>query len=191
MLKQYENEKISVLLISGNTRPDSVNEQILIWIAERFKEQFNFRIYNRIGDLPHFRSDLTGDEAPLLVKEFYNSIEKADAVVICSPEYVYSLPGSIKNALDWTVSTTLFTNKPLANIVASLAGHHASKELKLIMTTLGAKIHPHCDLLISSIKTKIDKNGIITSEEVINQVDRLMERLVATVFDLAEESNDA
>ena len=173
-----KNERISVLAICGNTRPNSVNEQVLTWIASRFAEQLDVQIYNKIAELPHFRSDLTDDNAPDSVKDFYQLINLSDAVIICTPEYVFSLPGTIKNALDWTVSTTVFSNKPAAIIVASSLGNKAQEALFLIMTTLGADIRPEGDVLISSIKTKIDPNGIITDEQTIAQIDSLVQSLV-------------
>jgi chromate reductase len=172
---------INVLAICGNTRPNSVNEQILIWSANRYASQLKLNIYNNIADLPHFRSDLTGDNVPASVAKFYRLITLADAVIICTPEYVFSLPGSIKNALDWAVSTTVFSGKPTGLIVASTLGSKAQEALNLIMTTLGATIPTNCDVLISSIKTKINKLGVVTDLNTIDQIDLLVQSLINKV----------
>jgi NAD(P)H-dependent FMN reductase len=177
-LHQPDRKRVEILAICGNTRPNSINEQVLNWIANRYSEQLNFKLYNQIAELPHFRPDLTGDNAPEIVKEFYELINQSDAVIICSPEYVFSLPGTIKNALDWTVSTTVFSEKPTAIIVASSLGEKALEALNLIMTTLGANVNPDCSLLISSIKTNIDSEGNMRNERVIEQIDLLIETLV-------------
>ena len=173
--------KKNILAISGSTREHSVNELILQWMAERFSSRCSFYIYNRIADLPHFRSDLIDDLAPDTVKEFYGLLEQADGVVICTPEYVFSLPGAMKNALEWTVSTTLFSGKLAALIVASSLGEKAFEALHLVMTTLGATIDPDAELLISGVKTKINLQGQITDEQVAIQLEVLGNALLQSV----------
>ena len=71
---------------------------------------------------------------------FRKSIEEADAVLICTPEYVFSLPGILKNALEWTVSTTVFSDKPTALLTASSSGEKAHESLLLVMKTLGLSL---------------------------------------------------
>ncbi len=149
----------SILAISGSTRPNSVNEQIIKWMADHYRAQARITLYNQIAELPHFRSDLIEEKAPGPVKSLYSAIGQADAVLICTPEYVFSLPGSLKNALDWTVSTTLFTDKPTALIVASSSGAKAFESLQLIMTTLGAKMPGGSRLADPISKDKSDRPG--------------------------------
>lgn len=168
----------SILAISGSTRPNSVNEQIIKWLAWHYRAIANITLYNQIAELPHFRSDLIEDKAPAPVKTFYEAIGGADAVLICTPEYVFSLPGSLKNALDWTVSTTLFTEKPTALIVASSSGARAFESLQLIMTTLGSRIPEEARLLISAVKTKVTDQGQPLDKTLAQQLDRLIGELI-------------
>lgn len=113
-------------------------------------------MYEEINSLPHFNPDLSTDR-PAVVNNFLQRIAQADAVIICSPEYVFSIPGTLKNALEWTVSSVVFTDKPVCLIVAATGGEKAFESLNLIMTTLGAKISEKGKLLISISNSKYDK----------------------------------
>ena len=96
---------------------------------------------------------------PSEVVDFRKQIEEADGVLICTPEYIFSLPGSLKNALEWTVATTVFDSKPTALIVASALGEHAFQELLLIMKTMSANYNEDTTMLISGIRSKFDANS--------------------------------
>ncbi len=159
-----------IFAISGSTRKDSVNGHILKAIAKMFEEQAFFTLYHTIDQLPHFNPDLDQDPFPPSVIHFRKQIEEADGILICTPEYVYSLPGSFKNAIEWTVSTTLLTDKPAALITASSSGQKAHEALNQLMRTLCVKISENGSLLIQAPKTKLSKEGKITdsaTEEAI------------------------
>ncbi len=128
-----------VLAISGSTRIQSSNHRILHFLSDRFGKRMEMEIYEGIDRLPHFNPDLEDGNAPAMVADFRNRINTADAVLFCTPEYVFSLPGSLKNAIEWTVSTTIFSNKPTALLVAAASGDKALESLRLIMTTLEAQ----------------------------------------------------
>src|SRR5688500_10423432 len=110
---------LTLLAISGSTRKNSSNERMLRAIAAQYSGQLEVEIYTRIDELPHFNPDATTGTLPPAVQELLAKIEQADGVLICTPEYVFSLPGALKNALEWTVATTVFSYKPVAFIVAA------------------------------------------------------------------------
>ena len=110
-------------------------------------------------------------------------IEAADGIIICTPEYVFSLPGVLKNALEWTVSTTIFSGKPAALIVASGQGEKAYEALILIMNTLGAKVGEYAKLLIPGARSKINTQGHISDELTAKELDRLIQALLETITD--------
>jgi chromate reductase len=165
--------KKKILAISGSTRADSVNVHILNAIAAVYAKQADITIYTGIDQLPHFNPDLDNETVPAPVKDFRNQVQDADGVLFCTPEYVYSLPGSLKNAIEWTVSTILFTEKPVALITASSSGQKAHEALHLLMATIGARIGP--ELLIQAPKTKISAEGKITDEATILKIGDLMD----------------
>ncbi len=170
-----------ILAISGSTRTESVNLHILNAIAEMYKDAADWTIYQAIDMLPHFNPDLDREPFPEPVIVFRNLIMESDAVVICTPEYVFSLPGSFKNAIEWTVSTTVFTDKPAALITASSSGSKAREALDLIMRTVGVRVGKPDSLLIQAPKTKISKEGEITDPLTLSQIRAITEDLLQRI----------
>lgn len=144
-------------------------------MAELYSDKADFTLYTDIDQVPHFNPDLDKDPVPPAVAGLRKKIELADGVLICTPEYVFSLPGSFKNAIEWMVSTTVFTDKPAALITASSSGHKAHESLELVMRTVGVKLPAHGSLLISAPKTKVSENGVITDENTLAALKQLME----------------
>ena len=91
-----DNKKVKILAISGSLRSDSSNSRIINWIASMVSGDVELSIYNGLGDLPHFN----GDESYEIIHKWRRRIREADAVLICTPEYAFGVPGSLKNALD-------------------------------------------------------------------------------------------
>jgi chromate reductase len=158
-------KKIKIFAITGSTRKNSSNYKILKYISGEIKESFEVEIFENIDKLPHFNPDLDTETPPEEVVSFRNKIERADGVIICTPEYVFSLPGSLKNALEWCVSTTIFSGKKTGLITASASGEMGHEQLILIMKTLEANLKEDTQLLISGIRGKINEKGEITNVE--------------------------
>jgi NAD(P)H-dependent FMN reductase len=171
-----------VLALSGSTRSNSSNNAILRFIAERFGDRAEFVLYDRIAELPHFNPDLDTEPFPEQVAELRKLIARADAILICTPEYVFSLPGSLKNALEWLVSVTVLSHKPAAFIVASASGKMAFESLGLILETLLQEPVPDdCKLLVQGSRGKMGEAGTITDRETLEAVDRLAAALLARI----------
>ncbi len=168
-------ERKKVLAICGSTRKESVNLHILQRIAEMYEKEMDISIFTQIDQLPHFNPDLDTDTAPEAVISFRKQIESADGLLVCTPEYVFSLPSSFKNAIEWLVSTTLLTNKPAALVTASSSGQKAHEALQLVMRTVGAKLTESASLLITAPKTKLNIEGKITDEATLQNIRQLME----------------
>ncbi len=176
-----DKNKKRIFAISGSTRKKSTNESILRTIAALYKESLEVQIYLDIGELPHFNPDLDNEKVHPTVKRFRRMIEKSDGVIICTPEYVFSLPGTLKNAFDWTVSTTVFTNKPVAMIVASTGGAKAFESLELILNTLGAKVTEQSKLLLQGIRSKIGDKGELSDQNTIDKLKITVDSLIALI----------
>ena len=149
--------KKKILAISGSTKANSTNETLLKMMGEMAKDKCDMSIYP-IGSLPFFNPDIDRDGAPEEVLDFRRQIETAEAVIICTPEYVFSLPGVLKNALEWTVSSSSFSGKKTALIVASANGEKAFESLQLIMKTIEARVDEKTSQLIQGAKGKVDAN---------------------------------
>lgn len=148
-----------------------------------YSDTLELVLFNRIDELPHFNPDLEKDGLPPpSVAAFRQLIEDADGVLICTPEYVFSLPGALKNALEWTVSTTIFSFKPLAFIVASASGEKAFESLELIMKTLLQQpVNEQCKLLIKGGRGKINAEGQLTDDPILDEIKKVISALAAVI----------
>jgi chromate reductase, NAD(P)H dehydrogenase (quinone) len=167
-----------VFAICGSTRTESVNHLILNTVAILYNEVLDLQIFTGLADLPHFNPD-TGDETVSdKVQNLRSAIQGADGVLICTPEYVFSLPGSLKNALEWTVSTTVFSDKPTAIIVASSLGEKAFESLSLIMNTLGARMSDESKLLLQGVKGKINMKENRVNPDTLLRIKNVIDSLI-------------
>ncbi len=174
-----------ILAISGSTRKHSSNEKILAFVATYYSERLEVDLYTEIAQLPHFTSDADESHLPNSVQNLRDRIEWADGVLFCSPEYVFSLPGSLKNAIEWTVSTTLFSNKPVGIIIAATSGEKALESLQLIMTTIESIINEESTVLIKGAKGKIDEHGHIRDPAIKEKIEKVVQSLIATIDEKA------
>jgi chromate reductase len=172
-----------VLAICGSTRAQSANLSIIQHLADSISNELEIQMYGELSMLPHFNPDLDREGPPQIVRELRTKISDADGVLICAPEYVFSLPGALKNAIEWCVSTTVFSEKPVALITASASGVKAHESLQLIMKTVGADLRPETQLLIQGAKGKVDSEGNIIDAVTAEQ---LKELGAAFVFQLKE-----
>lgn len=167
-------QKKKLFGIPGSIRSGSVNELILKEIEVLYQDFIELEIYKDLSSLPYFSPDLDKEEPPINVRDFRKKIEEADGIIFCTPEYIFSLPGALKNAIEWTVSTTIFSHKPTAFIIASALGEKAFESLNLILNTLEVKMVDDSKLLLKGARSKVDKDGKITDRETLNAIDRLV-----------------
>jgi NAD(P)H-dependent FMN reductase len=159
-----------VLAICGSASRNSSNERLIDIFASLTKDEFDVTIYNDLKSLPHFDPQLSSENPPLPVLEFRQLVENADGVVICTPEYIFSIPSGLKNAIEWCVATTVFSDKPLGIITASAQGQKGHDELRLIMQTVMAKFTDDTTLLIAGVKGKINEKGEIVDGNTKQQL---------------------
>jgi len=167
-----------IIAFSGSTRKGSTNELILQHIAKQYVDVIDVVIYDELDKLPHFNPDV---EPPEIVVKLQSLISSASGVLICTPEYIFSLPGSFKNLIDWLVPTTFFSGKPTAFIVASALGEKTFESLTLIIKTLEARVGEKSSLLISGVRGKVNKSGQITDVSTLQQIDELVNSFVASI----------
>lgn len=151
--------KKNILVIIGSASRNSANEKLVDYLIRQTEDAFTFSVFSDLKVLPHFDPELSSENTPPVVVEFRHHIAKADGVLICTPEYVFSIPSGLKNAIEWCVSTTVFSDKPAGLITASASGEKGHEELLLLMKTLMAKFTPETTLLIRGIKGKMGEQG--------------------------------
>jgi chromate reductase, NAD(P)H dehydrogenase (quinone) len=174
--------KKKIFAISGSTRKNSTNEKLIQLIGTLLPEQIEYSIYEGTSGLPHFNPDVADQEVAPSVKKFRELIETSDGILICTPEYVFSLPGTLKNALEWTVSTTILLGKPTAFIVASGLGEKTFESLSLILETLGARVGKDMRLLISGARSKFDQHKQLTDAPTLEKIKNLVDAFTETIL---------
>jgi len=165
--------KKTVLAICGSTRSQSANLFIIQYIAAVLANDVKMEVYDGLTQLPYFNPDLDKENAPPVVETFRQKIASADGILICTPEYVFSLPGVLKNAIEWCVSTTIFSEKPVALITASASGVAAHQSLRLVMKTIYTDLRDDTQLLIQGAKGKIDPYGHVSDAITAGQLNAL------------------
>src|SRR4051812_44978909 len=113
---------MKLLAISGSARRSSTNTALLRAMQAVSPAGIALEVYDGIGELPVFSPDLEGPSLPSGVRRLLDEISASDGLVIASPEYVRSIPGGLKNAIDWLVSGDQVIGKPIALVHASHPG---------------------------------------------------------------------
>lgn len=167
-------EKKNILAIIGSASENSANLKLVEQIAVLATAVFNLTIYNDLKLLPHFEPELSANKPPRQIIEFRKSIEQADGIIICTPEYIFSIPSGLKNAIEWCIATTIFSNKPSGLITASASGEKGHEELQLIMKTATANFTNETSLLIQGVKGKFEEQGNLSDLETQKQLDKFI-----------------
>lgn len=169
----------NILAISGSLRPDSSNTRILKLLDAWMSADVNYQIYEGMGALPHFIPSAEGEPLPPQVNELHRLLNEADAVIICTPEYAFGVPGSLKNLLDWTVGAGNLVDKPVALITASSKGDDAHAALLKILGALSAEMVDA--LLIPFIRSRFDAEGNITDANTNAELCRVFDNLLKAI----------
>jgi len=132
--------------LSGSLRRASHNRALLEAAARELPDGVELRIFERLGDIPPYNEDLDVEPAPEPVVALREAIASADGILIATPEYNGSIPGQLKNALDWAsrpFPDSSLKGKPAAVVGASMGlfgALWAQAELRKVLTTSGAKV---------------------------------------------------
>jgi chromate reductase, NAD(P)H dehydrogenase (quinone) len=170
--------KPTIVAISGSLRPNSSNSAVIKAAAELVYDEVNFIVYEGLGSLPHFNDD---KNPAIEVVGFRNLIKTADGIFICSPEYAFGVPGVLKNAIDWTVSTGEFVDKPVALITAATGGDKAHASLLLTLSAISARVPEHATLLISFIRSKLNENNEVKDPAALESIRSVMNALIDAI----------
>ena len=135
-----------ILGISGSLRRDSHNTSLLRAAAMSLPPGMELELYDGLGDLPHYNADLDGEPALDSVARLRDAIAGADGVLIATPEFNGSIPGALKNALDWAsrpFPDNALRGKPVAVVGAStglFGAVWAQAELRKVLAAIGARV---------------------------------------------------
>ena len=105
----------NILAISGSLREGSSNHNILGLLCKMLPAGVDYNIYEELRNIPAFDPGIDNDTPPSTVSNLREKISQADGIIICTPEYAFGVPGALKNALDWTVSSGSFAGNHRRN----------------------------------------------------------------------------
>jgi len=171
--------KKKILAISGSTRIDSTNSNYIKAIAGLYAHELEVSIYKGLSGLPHFNPDDDQEAVAEAVAGLRKQLKAADGVLICTPEYAMGVPGSLKNAIDWTVSSCDFRHKPVALITAASVGEKAHASLLGTLRIIEANVSDDMQLLIPYARAKINTESVITDAETLENIKKVMRAFVA------------
>lgn len=132
---------MKILAISGSARLMSTNTALLRALQAIAPEGVDIDVFEGVGDLPVFSADREGINLPEIVQVFMNRITSSDGLMISSPEYVRSIPGGLKNAIDWLVSGDQIVAKPIALVHASHRGDDMLSALRTVLSTVSSNFN--------------------------------------------------
>ncbi|MEA2348508.1 MAG: hypothetical protein QOG62_2295 [Thermoleophilaceae bacterium] len=173
-----------VLGISGSLRQGSHNTNLLRAAAQLLPSGAELELFEGLGEIPPFNEDLEDGPAPEPVQRLRDAVAAADAILIATPEYNSSLPGQLKNALDWVsrpVATNPARNKPVAVVGASTSlfgAVWAQAEARKVMAAMGARVLDR-ELPIAQAGEETFADSRLTDDDIHSELGSIVAELVA------------
>ncbi|HTF28408.1 MAG TPA: NADPH-dependent FMN reductase [Flavitalea sp.] len=168
----------TILIVPGSIRKNSTSHQLIPAVTKYFPAEFTYEVFDQLGELPHFNDAAEPGEK---IVAWRKTIAYSAAVIFITPEYAYGVPGTLKNALDWIVSSGELVNKPTALITASTGGQYAHESLIRTLGALTAEPDEHARLLISFIRSKLDTEGHVIDQALETKISDLVTSLTNTI----------
>ena len=187
-----ETARWRILAISGSLRSGSSNAKLLRAAAALARGDVSVLIYTGLSFIPPFNPDLDRQPAPPAVADLRFRLRECDAVVISSPEYSHGIPGVLKNALDWVVSSGELYGKPVGLFNASPRATFAQAALNETLGVMGANIITEACIMVPLSGAQGDEQTVISDAVTAT---RIREALVVVVnasrINFPETSNTA
>ncbi len=175
-----------VLAISGSLRDASNSTALLRALREEAPEGVDVVLWDGLKSMPPYDQDDDVFPAPAAPAAFRELVREADAVFFATPEYNSSVPGALKNALDWgsrPLATNAFRNKPVAVISSSagaFGGVWAAAELRKVLGAMGARV-TEAELSVGHAHEKLDDQGQLADDDVRAGLAEALQTLLAEV----------
>lgn len=175
-----------ILAIPGSLRRDSYNLSLLRHIAEQAPDGVEVEIYGDLKSIPPYDGDDDVEPAPAPVADLRERVAEADGLLFATPEYNSSIPGVLKNAVDWVSrprESTPLQNKPAAVMGAttgSFGAVWAQAELRKVLASTGARV-VDLDLPLSKAHEAFDEEGSLIDEDLTVRGHELLEALAASI----------
>jgi chromate reductase, NAD(P)H dehydrogenase (quinone) len=172
---------MKIIAISGSLRATSLNTAVLDAACRLAPVGVRIEIFDGIGRLPFFNSDLEGEHLPEEVANFRGVVDSADGLLISSPEYARGVAGVMKNALDWLVGSQEFLGKPVALINTSPRASHALASPTLTLETMSARLVQEASITLPLLGTVNAADSIAANDEFAGPLRQAIERYVVAI----------
>jgi chromate reductase len=176
-------QQIKILGFAGSLRSGSYNRALLRAALPLVPENATLEIFELDG-IPSYNQDLDSS-VPEKVKEFKRKIKAADAILIVTPEYNYSIPGVLKNAIDWAsrpYGDNSFESKPIAIMSAStgmLGGARAQYHLRQTLVFLNMFAVNKPEVMVTFAAQKFDEKGNLLDQKTNDLIKTLLDNLIS------------
>lgn len=177
---------MKILAISGSLRRESHNTRLLRALAEEAPAGIDVELWDGLRAIPPYDADEDVAPGPETVEAMRAAVAEADAVIIATPEYNSSVPGALKNALDWAsrpFATNVFRNKPVAVIASSsgaFGGVWAAADLRKILGTMGSRV-TDVEVAVGHADQKFGDDGDLVDDAIRGQLRDALATLVTAV----------
>ena len=164
----FDSTPIRLIGMSGSLRTGSYSNAVLATLRETFAGRADLELYD-LAPIPLYNQDFEGDKRPPVVKKLLADIAEADGMVLCAPEFNHSIPGVLKNAIDWAsrpAFQSVLAYKHVAIMATSrgpLGGARCLEHLRVALDSCLSRIALAREVLITAAESKI-KDGRLVDE---------------------------
>ena len=176
---------VRLIGMSGSLRRGSYSMAVLETLRDRFSGRAELRIAD-LAAIPLYNQDFEGDRRPVPVKALLAAIAEADGLVLCAPEFNHSIPGVLKNALDWAsrpAFTSVMAYKPvaiMATAVGPLGGARCLDHMRVALDSMLARVALAREVAITSTAEKI-RDGRLVDEVALGFACAAIEALLREI----------
>ena len=183
--RMSESTPARLLGMSGSLRTGSYSNAVLETLREKFEDRADLRIYD-LQPIPAYNQDFEGENRPAPVKALLAAIAASDGLVLCAPEFNHSIPGVLKNALDWAsrpAFTSVMAYKPVAIMATSrgpLGGARCLEHMRVALESMLARVTLAREVLITAAADKI-RGGRLVDEASLGFACAAVEALLCEI----------
>jgi chromate reductase len=174
---------VKILGISGSLRQGSYNTSLLRTAAGLLPDDVQLDVWSGLKQVPPYDEDDDVEPAPAPVADLRAAVAAADAILVATPEYNSSVPGQLKNAIDWVSrphATNPLRNKPVAVIGASTGAFGAvwsQADLRKVLAATGARV-VEGEVAVGHAPTRFDERGVLVDENLLEQFQEVLAELL-------------
>jgi chromate reductase, NAD(P)H dehydrogenase (quinone) len=164
----FDGKPLRLIGMSGSLRTGSYSNAVLETLREKFASRADLQLYD-LAPIPLYNQDFEGEKRPPVVKKMLADIAEADGLVLCAPEFNHSIPGVLKNALDWAsrpAFTSVMAYKPVAIMATSrgpLGGARCLEHMRVALDSMLSRVVLAREVTITSTADKV-RDGRLVDE---------------------------